>query len=475
MKSSLLCSFIAILLYSCSTPKPTNSPNTSDCSFLEGIEDYSRLKCGRLEVPENHDKPNGKKISIAYVVLKSEDSLTTQYPMIYFTGGPGGPALRSITQNLNNPILKTRDIIRFDQRGIGYSSPLPDLTTRIYDLLAEDLTSEQEYESMKRVMADLRNECDEKSIEIEAYNTFQNANDVGMLMDHLGYEKYNLRGTSYGTRIARVVADKFPEKIHSAIYDSPAPVRSDFLTSRLDDYSLALRKVFDACESSPYCNEKYPNIEQTYMEVLGEAEEQPIAATYQGEPFYLNPQDLIFMVRKELYRNDSRDLVPRYIYSLKERDMASINLILEQRGSTTANYSMFLACESFSQYDTSVTEEALKLKYDSLELMPYELALFTSLYLASSKFMQRYATPDMLELNVSSIPSLLLINQFDPVTPPENVIEFESKITFTQSFTLDEGGHGGGDMVCKRAIYDQFMTNPMGELDTDCLKLWNPI
>lgn len=49
-------------------------------------------------------------------------------------------------------------------------------------------------------------------------------------MDHLGYEKYNLRGGSYGARLARFVLDYFPEKINSAIYESPAPYQNDYLT-----------------------------------------------------------------------------------------------------------------------------------------------------------------------------------------------------------------------------------------------------
>ena len=48
-----------------------------------------------------------------------------------------------------------------------------------------------------------------KDVDFGSYNSYQNAMDVGMLMDHLGYEKYNINGTSYGTRLARIVADMF--------------------------------------------------------------------------------------------------------------------------------------------------------------------------------------------------------------------------------------------------------------------------
>jgi len=445
---------------------------SSDCGFLENVEDTSRLVCGTIQVPENHDIPDGRQISIAYVVLKSEGSGPDQYPMIHFTGGPGGQALRNIDGALRNPILRTRDIIRFDQRGIGKSSPLPDLTTKVYNLFPEDLTSEEERVRIRELVQELRNTCDEEGIEIEMYNTFQNARDVGMLMEHLGYEKYNLRGGSYGTRIARVVADFFPERIHTAIYDSPAPHRNDYLITRLEDYSAALRKVLDYCEADAECNSQYPDLEANYFEVLDRLATVPLEAEFNGRPFILNPQDAIFFLRYELYKNRSRSLAPRFIEAIRTGDIDWVNQVVDSRGMSTSNYAMFLACENYEEYDHSVTEEVVARQYEDLELLPYELPIFTSLYLGSSDFLRSYATDEMKEYEISEIPSLIFINQFDPVTPPENARLFQSKMTDSHAFVIDEGGHGGGDMACKRQSMDAFMTSPDADLDASCLKLY---
>jgi pimeloyl-ACP methyl ester carboxylesterase len=380
--------------------------------------------------------------------------------------------LRNLESVLNNPILKTRDIIRFDQRGIGKSSPLPDLTSKVYGLFPEDLTSAEERVRIAALVRELRQTCEDEGIEIEMYNTFQNARDVGMLMDHLGYEKYNLRGGSYGTRIARVVADYFPEKIHTAIYDSPAPHRNDYLLTRLEDYSAALRKVFDYCEADAECNGRYPNLEAEYFEVLDRLSREPMEAELEGEPFILNVQDAIFFLRYELYKSRSRTLAPRFIEALRTNDFDWINQVIASRGTSTSNYAMFLACENFEEYDQNITAEVVAQKYEELELLPYELPIFTSLYLGSSDFLQSYASDDMKEYQVSDIPSLIFVNQFDPVTPPENAGVFESKMNDVRSFVIDAGGHGGGDMECKRAIMDAFMTAPDADLDTSCLKLY---
>ena len=459
---------LSALLSSCASVPQLDS----DCSFLDDVSDTSRLVCGSLQVPENHANHEGRQISIAFVILKSEDSNTRQYPMIHFTGGPGGQALRNVGSALNNPILKTRDIIRFDQRGIGKSSPLPDLTTKVYNLFPEDLTSEEERERIGALVQDLRRTCDEEDIEIEMYNTFQNARDVGMLMDRLGYEKYNLRGGSYGTRIARVIADFFPEKIHTAIYDSPAPHRNDYLLTRLGDYSASLRKVFDYCQTDTECNEQYPNLEATYFDVLNKLSSDPVEAEFDGKPFILNAQDAIFFLRYELYKSRSLSLAPRFIEALRAGDLDWVNQVIDSRGMSTSNYAMFLACENYEEYDLSVTADVVAQKYEELELLPYELPIFTSLYLTSSDFLKSHATEETKAYKVSDVPSLIFINQFDPVTPPENAAIFQSKMTDSHAFIIDAGGHGGGDMVCKRQIMDAFMSAPNVELDAGCLKLY---
>lgn len=446
----------------------------SDCSFLNTSVDASRVACGTLQVPENHDKPKGRQVSIAYVILKSENPESKEFPMIHFTGGPGGQALTNVTRRLSHPILKTRDIIYFDQRGIGKSSPLPDLTTKIYGLFPQDLSIAEERKQIAGFVQELRETCDKQGIEIEMYNSFQNARDVGMLMDHLGYEKYNLRGGSYGTRLARFVADYFPEKINVAIYDSPAPYRNDYVVSRMEDYSGALRKVFDYCKADAECNSSYPDLEATYHKALNKLEAKAMEFTYKDKPFYLNSQDAIFFLRYILYTASSRQTVPRFIKALDTDGVGLVQQIVSRTASTGSNYAMFLACENYEEYDPKVTASVLAAKYKELDLLPYELPIFGSLYLGSANFLRSYASKADKAYKVSKVPSLIFINQYDPVTPPENAAVFKSQMTNAHAFILDAGGHGGGDVNCKRSIMDAFMSAPNAALNTGCLKLYKP-
>ena len=52
--------------------------------------DMGEVECGTLEVPENWSKPDGRWISLTYVILKSTSATPKADPILYLEGGPGG-------------------------------------------------------------------------------------------------------------------------------------------------------------------------------------------------------------------------------------------------------------------------------------------------------------------------------------------------------------------------------------------------
>ncbi len=82
-------------------------------------------QCGTLEVPENRDQPDGRRISLAVAVLPANTLHPRADPLFILAGGPGqaasflGPFAAALTG-----VRKDRDIVLVDQRGTGRSSPL---------------------------------------------------------------------------------------------------------------------------------------------------------------------------------------------------------------------------------------------------------------------------------------------------------------------------------------------------------------
>jgi pimeloyl-ACP methyl ester carboxylesterase len=459
-----------LTIWACAERQP--SLPLKDFGFIAGIEDRSRLEYGYLQVPENHDEPEGRQIEIAWAIIKAKAPQTGKPPIIFLTGGPGGETLPMIPFMLDFPLTEDRDLILFDQRGIGYSSPLPDFAEGLVGLLAADLSSEAEERHVRALLEEYREKAARQGIQLQQYNTFQNARDIGQLMEVLPYEQYCLLGVSYGTRLARLVMDYSPGQIAGAVLDSPSPFEDNFIVPRLESFAGALRLVFEHCESEPGCRTAYPHLRQQYLEGVARLNQNPVKVALDSLDFYVNAQDAIYLLRYQLYRGDALEGVPQFIQAIHERDEALLKqgIVAVMPIIADGNYSMFLSTERYEHYNPHIGRAELQSRSDRLGFFPAPLAFFTSLYLAAGDWHGGQAAPAQKSFQASAIPTMIFVNQFDPVTPPENGRLMLEKLPQGRLFILDEGGHGEGNFECKLSVIRAFFDAPLDEPDTACLR-----
>ena len=72
----------------------------------------------------------------------------------------------------------------------------------------------------------------------------------------------------------------------------------------------------------------------------------------------------------------------------------------------------------------------------------------------------------------SEVPTLIFVNRYDPVTPPENGHLFKKDLPNGHLLILDEGGHGQGNQQCKEQVMMAFMTTPDSLPDVSCLNVY---
>ncbi len=464
---------IALFHWLSLNPTHTDKP----CAFLGDLKGDPRVECGQLQVPENHDQPEGRQIQITYVVLKAETIQENSGPVIYFTGGPGGAALgpNALKQWMQSPTLKTRDLVIFDQRGINYSSALPNMEQDIFQVQAADANIDQEQRLLGEIMKKYRKKAKDQGINLADYNSFQNARDVGKLMSHLGYDKYNLIGGSYGTRLARIVQDMFPDKINSVILNSPSPLGDDFLISRINSYALALGRIFQYCQDQEECRQQYPNLQDDYYQAINALKANPFTVTIKDQEFVVNAQDATYLLRRSLYGNNSRSKAPELIEAFLNREAGPIQEVLNMELALIDGYNstMWISVERYEMFDPSYTPEDVDSTYNHTALFPERLGVFTSLYLEGKNWHKAELPVEERTFNTSDIPTLIFVNQYDPVTPPINGKIMQKQLTRAQLFIMDEGGHGGGDFQCRFKVMENFMEAPFGTLDTSCLNLFS--
>lgn len=217
------------------------------------------IDCGVFIVPQDRNEPDGLQIKIAFAVLYSTSSDRYPDPIIYLEGGPGGSALSGIDSWVNFAMRETRDLILFDQRGAGYSSP------RLYcaDIDESDLMA-------------CREQLESEGVDIADYNTINNAQDTYELLMALGYSEWNLLGISYGTRLALNIMRDFPDGIRSVIIDSVYPPVVDAYEEEVVNVYRPFRQLFDDCVADVACDDAFPDLESRFYDLVDSLQEAPI-------------------------------------------------------------------------------------------------------------------------------------------------------------------------------------------------------
>lgn len=157
---------------------------------------------GSFEVSEDRRDPTSRRIRLSYVRFPSTAKKPGP-PIVYLAGGPGGTATGAAAGRrfpIFMALREVADVIAFDQRGTGESDHIPRRPPQPGPLPAftrEGLTADVRGE-FQRAWADWT----KAGVAMGGYNTAQNADDVDDLRRHLGAEKIDLWGISYGSHLA---------------------------------------------------------------------------------------------------------------------------------------------------------------------------------------------------------------------------------------------------------------------------------
>jgi pimeloyl-ACP methyl ester carboxylesterase len=230
---------------------------------------------GRLSVPENRSNPQSRQIEPAFVRFKST-AATPGPPVVYLAGGPGGSGIGTAAGPRFDLFMAMRaagDVIALDQRGVGRSTPnLECVLSLDYPL---DRPAEQE--EMLRLYRQRSRTCArhwvEQGVDLAAYNTNENADDVEALRDALGAEKIGLWSTSYGTHLALAVIRRHERSVSRAILaGAEGPDHTLKLPSVARSQFEALGRLF---RSDPVIGGAMPDLLELIWDLCKRLDQQP--------------------------------------------------------------------------------------------------------------------------------------------------------------------------------------------------------
>ncbi|MFC9294803.1 alpha/beta hydrolase [Streptomyces sp. NPDC057011] len=186
-------------------------------------EQPASYECATLKVPLDYRRPEGQKIDLAISRMKSENPAKRHGAMLLNPGGPGGSGLDlplMANEAMPKDVRDQYDLIGFDPRGVGASSPI---TCGLTDA-EQGIDRPYRPESFPSDVAWARtvaDKCRKKAGAVLPHITTRNtARDMDTVRTVLGERKLSYLGYSYGTYLGAVYSQMFPERTDRFVLDS---------------------------------------------------------------------------------------------------------------------------------------------------------------------------------------------------------------------------------------------------------------
>ncbi len=184
-----------------------------------------RLECATLAVPLDYAHPQARKLELALLRLPATDSKHRIGSLLVNPGGPGESGVAIVRSAgllpFDPELLRRFDLVGFDPRGIGGSSPISCGENRD-ELLAVDPTPDNPAEIAAFAKADraLTAGCRARAGPVLPFlGTVNVARDLDRIRAALGEQKLTYLGFSYGTRLGSVYAQLFPARVRALVLD----------------------------------------------------------------------------------------------------------------------------------------------------------------------------------------------------------------------------------------------------------------
>ncbi len=475
-------------------PAPTPDIPAAEDVFREDSCPFSNqpgtplwaAECGYLTVPADYDDPAAGTFEIAVAVFPATGERTSDVPVIYLEGGPGGNALEGLEVSggvILGPLNENRDVVVLDQRGVGFSQPefgCPETRELTRELISQTLPLTEENERYLDALQRCRDRLVEEGIDLSLVNSAANAADVDRLRTALGHEQWDLYGSSYGTRLAQNVMRDFPHGVRRVVLDSAYPLELDLHASIPASSERAFRLMLDSCAADSTCSEHYPDLEGTLLEAFDRltASPEPGAASFDLDgdvvDTLMTGGRLAWLVFEALYQTSVIPWLPEIISEAAKGNVEPANLMLSNSliNDAFASVGMY--------FSTQCSDETPFTSQEAIAASIAASPLFARIQDSEGTYAQdAFDTCALWDVQPSplvesepvrsDIPTLILAGEFDPITPPSHGMAVAANLSNATFVEFPAVGHGillEGD--CAKSIILAFLDGEDAP-DTSCV------
>ena len=242
-----------------------------DCS-----NETTTFQCGTVTVPLDYEHPDGKTITIALKKLPALDGDAEHGSLFLNPGGPGESGIESMKDPSSMPedLRAVYDIIGFDPRGVGQSTPITCWSEDEIKQYLENPSSDTSNPTTPLKGVTSKNVAAQDKIDRGAANAARCAqhSQVPELLDHVGTRdvardldvlratngnaRLNYLGISYGTYIGALYADLFPDRVGRTVLNGPmdpSKRETDRNAEAVAFKEGVLRQYVEHCQAQSAC------------------------------------------------------------------------------------------------------------------------------------------------------------------------------------------------------------------------------
>jgi pimeloyl-ACP methyl ester carboxylesterase len=465
----------AAVLAGCSGGNDGTSKATLDLKAcrVKGID--SEVKCATLDVFEDREAKQGRKIALNIVVLPATARIKDNDPIFLFAGGPGQGAadLAPQASQMLGSLNDKRDIVLIDQRGTGKSNLLnckvpEDDTPGMADPAQRDAI-------VKKFTIECRDELAKKA-DLTQYTTTIAMADYDDVRVALGVDKINTLGVSYGTRSSMEYLRRYPAHVRSVVIDAVAPPSMALGMDFARDAGAAYEKMLADCAADASCKKAFPDLRADIDALLLKLVKTPVKASITdgvtgiAKEIDIGRDALLGAIFSSLYVPELAAVLPQSISKAKQGDY---NPLFAQSASFTDGMEDKIAYGM--RLSVACAEDVPRYTQADLEKQatraPFGRLFVDQMALSCGLWPKGKMAADFTEPVKSDKPVLILSGGLDPVTPSVHGEEVKKNLSNALHLIAPNAGHGVSSRGCAPKLIKKFFeTASVAGIDGECLK-----
>ena len=308
------------------------------------VECAEELECAQVWAPLDWDDVEGERITLA--LIKQEATGADPLGTLFVNpGGPGASGVQFLSGGagaaVSAQVQERYDVISWDPRGVGLSTPVQCLDTAGMDEYLfgtsevddTELGSDEWIAAARAESTKFGQACaDATGPVLGEVGTSSTIQDLEMLREIVGDAQLNFFGYSYGTYIGAQYAERFPDRVGRLVLDGamdPQATLSDVVREQTRSFEEALTRYVAECLTRENC--PFPAIAgvsgandeavAAVMEWIGNLLDRVDAETMRAsDGRTLHSGTMLTAIITPLYSADSAELLDELFTTVSEGD-----------------------------------------------------------------------------------------------------------------------------------------------------------